>query len=337
MLQQAPGLALSRYFSIMSLRDWARQSAPCKVQSSASLDIHQSTFAVQAMQTRGRRTSLISPSTSFHVRDEPPQVAAAGGIAGSTTSTESTSNSEVVQQKVDHLGSSLQDEPALQLLPTQALWRLPLPGLLHHHKVQLQEKNKQDKALLESLGVAVAGADTVEPGWQASTAANGVEPLHSRSAAQMQSDRTIIQGSLNSLEAPNMGSTMAMPDTNSDGVASQATMLGQNGVASEAENKMDGTRPSGATVNITVVQAGSGPAKVNNSASQQIAALAPTEELAPGILPDTKPTPMISIIPGDQTPLLAFNLDRIDGTVDISSVKHMARCMPVASMQYSPM
>ena len=47
MLQQAPGLALSRYFSIMSLRDWARQSAPCKVQSSASLDIHQSTFAVQ--------------------------------------------------------------------------------------------------------------------------------------------------------------------------------------------------------------------------------------------------------------------------------------------------
>ncbi|KAL0044656.1 hypothetical protein WJX82_004453 [Trebouxia sp. C0006] len=263
MLQQAPGLALSRYFSIMSLRDWARQSAPCKVQSSASLDIHQSTFAVQAMQTRGRRTSLISPSTSFHVRDEPPQVAAAGGIAGSTTSTESTSNSEVVQQKVDHLGSSLQDEPALQLLPTQALWRLPLPGLLHHHKVQLQ--------ILWSL------------------------------------------------------------------VGKQATMLGQNGVASEAENKMDGTRPSGATVNITVVQAGSGPAKVNNSASQQIAALAPTEELAPGILPDTKPTPMISIIPGDQTPLLAFNLDRIDGTVDISSVKHMARCMPVASMQYSPM
>ena len=258
----------------------------------------------------------------------------------------------------------------------------------------LKEKNKQDKALLESLGVAVAGADTVEPGWQASehstvtrsasfravtgssgdagtdhysdiahscinpqssssvnsqaqvprlthvsewthdssaaqslrvaqdsttaqssqdaqrvsadaaaaavtsitsslgTAANGVEPLHSRSAAQMQSDRTIIQGSLNSLEAPNMGSTMAMPDTNSDGVASQATMLGQNGVASEAENKMDGTRPSGATVNITVVQAGSGPAKVNNSASQQIAALAPTEELAPGILPDTKPMPV---------------------------------------------
>ncbi|DBB14643.1 TPA: hypothetical protein ACH3X3_004277 [Trebouxia sp. C0006] len=55
MLQQAPGLALSRYFSIMSLRDWARQSAPCKVQSSASLDIHQSTFAVQAMQTRGMK------------------------------------------------------------------------------------------------------------------------------------------------------------------------------------------------------------------------------------------------------------------------------------------
>lgn len=47
MLQQAPGLALGRYFSIMSLRDWDHQSVPCKMQNPISLDIHQSTFAVQ--------------------------------------------------------------------------------------------------------------------------------------------------------------------------------------------------------------------------------------------------------------------------------------------------
>lgn len=47
MLQQAPGLTLGRYFSIMPLRDWDRQSVPCKMQSSMSLDTHQSTFAVQ--------------------------------------------------------------------------------------------------------------------------------------------------------------------------------------------------------------------------------------------------------------------------------------------------
>ncbi len=46
---------------------------------------------------------------------------------------------------------------------------------------------------------------------------------------------------------------------------------------------------------------------------------------------------MISIIPGDQTPLFAFNLDSIDGTIDISSVKDMTSCMPIASMQYSSM
>jgi len=256
----------------------------------------------------------------------------------------------------------------------------------------LKEKNKQDKALLESLGVAVAGADTAQPGWQASehsavtrsassravtgssgdagtdhcsdiaqaciipqsssyvnsqvqmphlthvsewthassaaqsssvaqdstaaqssqeaqrvsadaagvtsstsslgTAANGAEPVHSSTAARMQSDRTIIQGTLNSLEAPHMGSTMAMPYATSTGIASQAAMLGQKGAVSEADNKMDGARPSGATVNFTVAQAGGGPAKVNNSVSQQNSALALTEELSTGILPDTKPTPV---------------------------------------------
>ncbi|DBA74951.1 TPA: hypothetical protein ACH3X1_010297 [Trebouxia sp. C0004] len=55
MLQQAPGLALGRYFSIMSLRDWDHQSVPCKMQKSTSLNIHPSTSAVQAMQTRGMK------------------------------------------------------------------------------------------------------------------------------------------------------------------------------------------------------------------------------------------------------------------------------------------
>lgn len=255
----------------------------------------------------------------------------------------------------------------------------------------LKEKNKQDKALLESLGVAVAGAGTVEPGWQASehsavtrsassravtscsgdagtdhgsliaqscinqqsssdvnsqvqmprlthvsewtqtsnaaqsssaaqdstaaqssqdaqsvsadaagltsstsslgTAANGAEPVHSSTAAHMRDDRTIIQGTLNSLEAPHMGSTMAMPDAVRNGVASQATMLGQEGAVSEAD-KMDGVRPSGATVNMTVVQAGGGAAKVDNSVSQQKSALAPTEELSTEILPDNDPMPV---------------------------------------------
>jgi len=256
----------------------------------------------------------------------------------------------------------------------------------------LKEKNKQDKALLESLGVAVAGADAVEPGWEAcehsavtrsassravtgssgdagtdhcsdiaqscinpqsssdvnsqaqiprlthvsewthasgaaqssraaqdstaaqsfqdaqrssadaagvtsstsslGTAANGAEPVHSSTAAHMQSDRTIIQGTLNSLEAPHMGSTMAMPDATRNGVASQATLLGKKGAVSEADNKTDVTKPSGATASIIVVQACSGPAKVNNSVSQQKSALAPTEELSTGILPDTKPMPV---------------------------------------------
>ncbi len=259
----------------------------------------------------------------------------------------------------------------------------------------LKEKNKQDKALLESLGVAVAGADAVEPGWQASehsavtrsasfravtgssgdagtdhgshvahscihlqtssnvnsqaqiprlthvsewthassaaqssraaqdstaaqssqdaqrviadaaaaaavtsstpslgTTANRAEPEHSSTAAHMQGDRTNVQGTLNSLEAPPTGSSMAMPDTTSNGLTSQATMLWQKGAVSEADTKMDGIRLSGATVNIAVVQAGSGPAKVNNSVSQQKSALAPTEELSTGILPDTKPMPV---------------------------------------------
>ncbi len=124
------------------------------------------------------------------------------------------------------------------------------------------------------------------------TAANGAEPVHSSTAAHMQSDRTIIQGTLNSLEAPHMGSTMAMPDATRNGVASQATLLGKKGAVSEADNKTDVTKPSGATASIIVVQAGSGPAKVNNSVSQQKSALAPTEELSTGILPDTKPMPV---------------------------------------------
>ncbi|KAL0039822.1 hypothetical protein WJX77_009060 [Trebouxia sp. C0004] len=532
----------------------------------------------QAMAA-GRRTSLISPSTSFHLRDEP--VAAAGGIAGSNTSTQSVSNSEVVQQKVNHRGTPLQEESSKHGRPTAVPWQrlhlrpvtapasspnsrsgspsevhpagvavdtlqqqraklkpvqtskhvilpvkrpaaAPLRGqgtkaavypsfvkatttrpaapaqgtqvpsqaasdnqgqnkwqavqpvqpiashsshlhskfsqlanLLQSTALQrgislsevavpairkpskeqrqrvsleevrtnfrsfteatantassnkspparrvstgaitpafLKEKNKQDKALLESLGVAVAGADTVEPGWQPSehgtvtrsissravtscsgdagtdhgivipqsctnlqsssgvngqvqmprltdvsewthassaaqsssiaqdsaaaqssqdaqrvsadaagltsstsslgTAANGAEPVHSSTAAPMQGDRTIIQGTLNSLEAPHMCSTMAMPDATSDGVASQATILGQEGAFSEADSKMDDTRPSGATVNFTVVQAGGGPAKVNDSVSQQKSAFALAEE-SPGALPDTKPMPI---------------------------------------------
>ncbi|KAL0034063.1 hypothetical protein WJX79_006512 [Trebouxia sp. C0005] len=55
MLQQAPSLTLGRYFSTSSLRGWDRQSVPCKMQSPVPLDIHQSTFAVQAMQTRGMK------------------------------------------------------------------------------------------------------------------------------------------------------------------------------------------------------------------------------------------------------------------------------------------
>ncbi|KAA6419479.1 MAG: hypothetical protein FRX49_10577 [Trebouxia sp. A1-2] len=519
----------------------------------------------QAMAA-GRRTSLISPSTSFHLRDGPQQIAAAGGDAGSTILTQFMSNSEVVQQKVeaikaeswDHQGSSLQDESSKHGRPTAVPWQqqrlhlrpvtasasssnsrsatpssvhtadtavdtlqqqraklkpvqtskhaiapvkqpaaAPLKGqgtaaavypsfvkattrpaapsqgaqvssqagndkqgqtqseamqpvqpiasqsiqlrskfsqlanLLQSTALQrgislsevavpatrkpskeqrqrvsleevktnfrsfteaigatgvtassskspparrvstgaitpafLKEKNKQDKALLESLGVAVAGADTVEPGWQANehsaitrsassravtgssgdagtdrcsnivqscinpqsssdvhsqaqiprlthvsewtpasgaaqsssvaqdspaaqssqdaqtvsadaagltssttvlgTAANEAEPVHSSTAAHMQGDRTIIQGTLNSLEAPHMDSIMAMPGATSNGIASQATMLGQEGANSEADNKMDGTWPSGATVNITVVQAGGGPAKVSD-------------------------------------------------------------------------
>lgn len=55
MLQPAPGLALGRHFSIMSFREWDRPSVPCKIQRSNFLDIHQSTFAIQAMQTRGMK------------------------------------------------------------------------------------------------------------------------------------------------------------------------------------------------------------------------------------------------------------------------------------------
>ena len=256
----------------------------------------------------------------------------------------------------------------------------------------LKEKNKQDKALLESLGVAVAGADTVEPGWQArehnavtrsassravtgssgdagtdhcsdvsqscinphlssdvngqaqipclthvsewthassgaqsssiaqdsiaaqssqdaqrvvadaagmtsstsslDTAANGAEAVRSHTAAHMQGDRTITQKTPNSLEAPYMGSTMAMPDATSTGIASQATTLGQEGAVSEADTKMDGNRLNGATVNVTVVQAGGGPAKVDNSVSHQKSALAPTGELSTGMLPGIDPFPV---------------------------------------------
>ncbi len=61
MLQQAPGLALGRYFSIMSLRDWDRQSVPCKVHSLVSLDMQESTFAVQVkLLLFAARASLLS-------------------------------------------------------------------------------------------------------------------------------------------------------------------------------------------------------------------------------------------------------------------------------------